>query len=128
MPTTTRLTDRRSSPLEAITPGKGSGQTAVRPHQRPRAANASRHQLDPVTIGFWLGGVVLGIGGCILGASMLCHHPVGVTIGVLWWGIYVGCFGASLGALAGKWTSWTRASRCLGPDGAGKPGAGGQSP
>ena len=26
------------------------------------------------------------------------RHPVGVTISILWWGIYLGCLGASIGA------------------------------
>jgi hypothetical protein len=32
------------------------------------------------------------------------HHPVGIAISVIWWGIYLGCFGASLGALVGLFT------------------------
>ena len=55
------------------------------------------------TIGFWLGGALLGIGGCILGGLMPYSHPVAVTISVLWWGIYLGCLGASIGALLGCW-------------------------
>jgi hypothetical protein len=39
--------------------------------------------------------------GCILGASMPYRHPVGVTISLLWWGFYLGCFGACLGAGVG---------------------------
>jgi hypothetical protein len=53
------------------------------------------------TIGFWLGGFALGTAGCLLGACMPYHHPVAVTISVLWWGIYLGCFGASIGVLLG---------------------------
>jgi hypothetical protein len=37
------------------------------------------------------------------------RHPVAVTISVLWWGIYLGCFGASLGALLGLWAEQTSA-------------------
>jgi hypothetical protein len=29
------------------------------------------------------------------------HHPIAVTISVIWWGIYIGCLGASLSALVG---------------------------
>jgi hypothetical protein len=29
------------------------------------------------------------------------HHPVAITASVIWWGIYLGSLGASLGALAG---------------------------
>jgi hypothetical protein len=63
----------------------------------------TRHQLcrrfDLATIGFWLGGLALGTGGCIFGACMPYRHPVAVTISVLWWGIYFGWFGAGVGAL-----------------------------
>jgi hypothetical protein len=54
---------------------------------------------SPVTIGFWLGGAGLGTGGCLLGALMPYRHPAAVAISVLWWGLYFGCFGASVGAL-----------------------------
>jgi hypothetical protein len=39
--------------------------------------------------------------GCILGACMPYHHPVGVAVSVIWWGIYCGCLGASIGSLVG---------------------------
>jgi len=55
------------------------------------------------TAGFWLGGIVLGVGGCILGGCMPYSHPVGVTVSVLWWGLFFGCFGASIGAALGLW-------------------------
>jgi hypothetical protein len=55
------------------------------------------------TIGFWLGGVLLGAGGCLLGAFMPYEHPVGVALSILWWGIYSGCLGTSLGALLALW-------------------------
>ena len=51
------------------------------------------------TIGFWVGGGLLGTGGCILGVCMPYHHPVAVVISALWWGIYLGCLGGSVGAL-----------------------------
>jgi hypothetical protein len=38
------------------------------------------------------------------------RHPVGVTISLLWWGIYLGCFGASIGALLGLWWDHSSAS------------------
>src|SRR5262249_26478241 len=63
-----------------------------------------RHWFDRIAMGFWLGGVGLGMGGCILGACMPYHHPVAVAISVLWWGIYLGCLGASIGALWGLMT------------------------
>jgi hypothetical protein len=54
-------------------------------------------------MGFWLGGLCLGMGGGILGGFMPYRHPVAVAISMLWWGIYFGCFGASIGALWGMW-------------------------
>ena len=68
----------------------------------PPAANAVHRRFNR-TIGFWLGGVLLGAGGCLLGASMPYQHPVGVAVSILWWGIYCGCLGVSLGALLGLW-------------------------
>ena len=61
---------------------------------RARSPRLARH-----TIGFWLGGGLLGTGGCILGVCMPYHHPVAVVLSALWWGISLGCLGASVGAL-----------------------------
>jgi hypothetical protein len=61
-------------------------------------------RFSPVTIGFWLGGVGLGTGGCLLGAWMPYRHPVAVALSVLWWGLYLGCLGAWVGALVGALT------------------------
>jgi hypothetical protein len=77
-----------------------------------RDANANRGWKSPArsprrarsTIGFWVGGVLLGTGGCILGMCMPYHHPVAVVLSALWWGIYLGCFGASVGALIALFT------------------------
>jgi hypothetical protein len=33
---------------------------------------------------------------------MASRHPVGLTISMLWWGIYLGCLGASIGAGIGS--------------------------
>jgi anti-anti-sigma factor len=57
--------------------------------------------------GFWLGVAVLGAAGGMLGALMPYHHPVARVISVLWWSIYCGSFGASVGALLGL-----RTDRC----------------
>src|SRR5262245_35931161 len=54
-------------------------------------------------------GAFLGVGGCILGSCMPYRHPVAVALSVLWWGIYLGCFGASVGALLGMWAEPTPA-------------------
>jgi hypothetical protein len=62
------------------------------------------------TVGFWLGGGLLGTAGCILGVCMPYQHPVAVAISVFWWGIYLGCFGASVGALIGVFTERAAAS------------------
>src|SRR6516162_2974831 len=68
-----------------------------------RSTETLRFPFDQV-VGPWFGGIVLGTAGCVLGAYMPYRHPVGVTISVLWWGIYAGCFGiwggSALGALA----------------------------
>jgi hypothetical protein len=69
---------------------------------RWRAVTSPRRRFDR-TVGFWLAGVIWGIGGCILGGYMPYSHPVGITMSVIWWGIFFGCFGASIGALAGLW-------------------------
>jgi hypothetical protein len=59
-----------------------------------------RRRVSRLTVGFWLGGVLLGTGGCVLGVYMPYHDPTSVAISAIWWGIYLGCFGASVGALA----------------------------
>jgi hypothetical protein len=84
--------------------------------------NPFYRRFDRVTVGLLLGGLALGAVGCVLGAVMPYHHPVAVTISVLWWGIYIGCFGASIGALFGLFTNRNPAPSFQGSDGAGKPG------
>lgn len=54
-------------------------------------------------VGAWLGGIALGTAGCLVGASLPYQHPVGVAVGVLWWGLYLGCLGMSVGAVLGLW-------------------------
>jgi hypothetical protein len=71
---------------------------------RPRLR--SRLRIDR-TIGFWLGGFVLGIAGSILGVCLPYHNPVAVTISALWWGVYLGCLGASIGGILGAWSEDT---------------------
>jgi hypothetical protein len=73
------------------------------------------------TIGFWLGGIILGTAGCIIGASTPYHHPVAVTISALWWGIYFGGFGGSRGALIGLLTESTAAAPSQESGGTAKP-------
>ena len=68
---------------------------------RPRAVASPSRRFDRVRFGFWLGGATFATGGCILGGYMPYTHPVAIAISMIWWGIYAGCFGASLGALLG---------------------------
>jgi hypothetical protein len=77
-------------------------------------------RFSPLTIGFWLGGAGMGMGGCLMGALMPYRHPVAVAISVLWWGIYFGCFGASVGALVGVLTDRAPPRPGARWDGAGK--------
>src|SRR5262249_24091338 len=71
---------------------------AVRPDEGRAAANPFRRRFDRVTVGFWLGAIVLGTAGLIIGARMPYRHPVAVGVSVAWWALYCGCLGASLGA------------------------------
>jgi hypothetical protein len=83
------MTDRRTLASSSIAAEKRQWQ------------RGSRRRFDRIILGFWLGGVLLGTAGCVLGACMPYHHPVARVISVLWWGIYCGCLGASVGALPG---------------------------
>ena len=108
------LTDRRNPAPSFLTGAREAWQKARRSPKAPLRRRFHR------TIGFCLGGVLLGLGGCILGSCMPYRHPVAVTISVLWWGIYFGCFGASIGALLGLWAEQIPGSPSRRPDGAGK--------
>ena len=90
----TDVTDVRSALDAPITPENEKLPQVPGENGRPR-------EFHPSKWGFCLGGVVLGAAGCILGACMHYQHPVAVSISVLWWGIYLGCLGASIGALFG---------------------------
>jgi hypothetical protein len=83
-----------------------------------------RHRFDWVTLGFRPGAAALATAGCILGACMPYHHPVAMGISVLWWGIFLGCFGAS-GALVALLSERTPISPSAGWDEEGNPPAGG---
>jgi hypothetical protein len=80
------LRDRQASAPSPIAP---------RHWGRPRAGRRLRFGR---TRGFWLGGFVLGTAGCVIGFCFPYHHPVAVTVSVLWWGFYFGWLGASVGA------------------------------
>jgi hypothetical protein len=109
---TRRPMDRRHLIPSSIPVGKGEWQRAVR-----------RLRFDR-TIGFWLGGVALGAAGCTLGACMPYRHPVAVAANVLWWGLFLGCLGGSLGALLGLGAERTPSPPPRGSDGAGEPPVG----
>ena len=81
--------DRLSPTLSPVTAGN-----------RGRQRTSHRLRFDR-TIGFWLGGILLGTAGCIIGASAPYHHPVALRVSALWWGLYFGCLGASVGGLIG---------------------------
>jgi hypothetical protein len=106
MAVTPLLTGERNPPGLPMTPADGERQRAVRPPRGRPVVGSSDRRFDR-HIGFWLGGAILGTGGCILGACMPYRQPVAVTLSVLWWGIYFGCFGMNLGALLGLWAEQT---------------------
>jgi hypothetical protein len=85
---------------------------ARQPFGRPaaRPTHKAPAWFGPLTIGFGLGGGLLGTAGCILGVYMPYHHPVAVVISALWWGIYLGCLGASVGALIVRLTERAQAA------------------
>ena len=78
------------------------GISAPREHVLGSLVHTGR--FSPVTIGFWLGGVGLGTGGCLLGALMPYRHPAAVALSVLWWASTSDALGASVGALVGVLT------------------------
>jgi hypothetical protein len=94
--TTLRQTDQQNPTPPYLVLDSGELERAVR-----------GRRFDPVLIGFWLGGILLGAAGCLLGARMPYHHPVAVTLSVVWWGVFCGCSGAVAGALLGMWAERT---------------------
>ena len=107
MASTSRLTDHRNQPPSVTAAGNGDWQTAIRSHNRQPTEDPGRRRFDRDR-GFWLGGAMFGAGGCLFGASLPCELPVAVVASVLWWGIYIGCFGMSIGALLGLWAERTQ--------------------
>jgi len=122
MTSTTQPTDIRNPHAVPLTTGNWSRQRTVRPDRPRPSAKPTRRRFNWVAIGFWLGLFALGTGGCFLGAHMSSHHPVGRAVAMFWWGIYLGCLGASIGAsvggLFGQWWNHAPAS----PHGAGASG------
>jgi hypothetical protein len=88
----------------AVHQALGERRKAAPAQQAKAIAIPARRGFDRVTVGIFVGGLLLGPAGCILGAVMPHRHPVGMTISVLWWGFYCGCLGASIGALIGQFT------------------------
>jgi hypothetical protein len=103
MPNSTRLVELRN-PAPSSHP-----LTTVKWQRGLRSPNTPLRRRLNRAIGFWLGGGLLGVGGAILGFCLTYHDPVGMTVSALWWGIYLGCFGASIGALLGVWAEQTPA-------------------
>jgi hypothetical protein len=66
-----------------------------------RTVTSPRRRFHWTTIGYWLGGIAFATAGGILGVCMPYHHPVAIAMSAIWWGIYVGVFGASVGGLLG---------------------------
>jgi hypothetical protein len=96
---------REETPRPVLAEHKTRQKTACAVIEEVGASPSRRRRFDRASIGFWLGGISLGTVGCILGAYMPYHHPVALAISAIWWGIYAGCFGASLGALFGFLTT-----------------------
>ena len=63
-----------------------------------------RHRWDPITIGVLAGGLILGAAGVAVAASYSYALTAGLVVSVIWWGIYCGALGASIGALPGLLT------------------------
>ena len=83
--------------------------TAPTRARRKLVDSVPSRRFDRASIGFWLGGATFGTVGCILGYCMPYHHPVAIAISMIWWGIYIGCLGASLGGLIGLFTRFAPA-------------------
>ena len=58
---------------------------------------------------------MFGTAGCVIGFCFPYHHPVAVTLSVLWWGFYFGWLGASVGAGLGLLAERALASPSEGP-------------
>jgi hypothetical protein len=94
----------RKTPPSPPTAGTGDGKQVVRLHGARPAAGVLRRHASRANLGFWVGAALAGTAGCILGACLPYERPLAVAVSVIWWGIYVGCLGASIGALLGLWS------------------------
>jgi hypothetical protein len=104
MPNTLDATDRAKRTLPSLTEGNGARKRSIRNGRGQTAANPFRRRFDRVSIGFFLGGIGLAAVGAGIAASFPYKYPAALVVSILWWGIYCGCLGASLGALAGLLT------------------------
>jgi hypothetical protein len=96
-------TDNRKPALVPVIAENEVWTRTTRAGKRRAVTNKAR-RFDRVSLGLSLGGAAFGTAGCIIGGCMPYHHPVAIAISVIWWGIYLGCFGASLGTLFGLFT------------------------
>ena len=101
------LESRKTVLVPDITVNKALTETARA--RRKRSGSGPSRRFDRASIGFWLGGATFGTVGFIHGYCMPYHHPVAIAISMIWWGIYIGCLGASLGALIGLFTRFAPA-------------------
>jgi hypothetical protein len=100
---TTILVDAESTNPPTVTTGSDDTRKIACPRQEWPDAKAARRSTNATNLGFWLGGAAVGTGGCFLGSWVPYTHPVAVASSAFWWGLYFGCFGASIGALLGDW-------------------------
>jgi hypothetical protein len=101
MTVTTSLTERRPSPLSPAATAKRGRRTTPRRSMGQPAPDPRRRPLDRVAFGFCLGGIALGIAGCLVGASVPYHRPIAVAASTVRWGVYLSCLGAGVGGLVG---------------------------
>jgi hypothetical protein len=76
--------------------------TPIRRNKWKTALPAARRRLDSITVGFLVGGLALGLAGCILGIFVPYRHPVSVTFSMFWWSFWLGFIGAYIGACVGE--------------------------
>ena len=73
-------TDRLNPCPENTAPINEECTEANRTDREQARRNPFRRRFDRITLGFWLGGLALGTGGCLFGASLPCRYPVAGVI------------------------------------------------
>jgi hypothetical protein len=102
-------TDRQTpSPAPAIEQRAENESAVPTDRVQARADAVRRRRWDPITIGMLAGGLVLAAVGVAVAASHSYAHPAARAASLIWWGIYCGAFGASIGALPGLFTQRIR--------------------